>query len=164
MRAHMRACVCVRACMWVSVSFPPIYNMFPGIQAGIQEVPRPLIHNIGVCSCLFGSRTFWLHTMMFQNSTYISVWMSVFMCVFSSACLHRCMFMSRTHNTHIHAHTTQTPGQVSMYASFETMSRGTFMCNVHCAAQICYSWHSLRIEGAGVRNYLSLSDRRGTTS
>jgi len=51
-----------------------------------------------------------------------------------------------------------------MYASFETMSRGTIMCNVRCTAQIGYSWDSIGIEGAGVRNYLSLIDRRGTTS
>jgi len=44
------------------------------------------------------------------------------------------------------------------------MSRGTFMCNVHCTAQIGYSWDSIGIEGAGVRNYSSPSDRRGTTS
>jgi len=51
-----------------------------------------------------------------------------------------------------------------MYASFETVSRGAFMCDVRCTAQIHYSWDSLEIEGAGMRNYLSLSERGGTTS
>ena len=62
----------------------------------------------GVCSCLFGSGIFWLHTIMFQTSTYMSACMIICMCVCSGACLHRCMYMSRTHNTHIHAHTTHT--------------------------------------------------------
>jgi len=38
------------------------------------------------------------------------------------------------------------------------------MCDVRCTAQIGYSWDSLGIEGAGVRNYLSLRKRGGTTS
>jgi len=38
------------------------------------------------------------------------------------------------------------------------------MRNVHCTSQIVYSGDSLGIEGAGVRNSLSLSDRGGTTS
>jgi len=38
------------------------------------------------------------------------------------------------------------------------------MCNVRCTAQICYSWDSLEIQGAGVCNCLSLSERGGTTS
>jgi len=74
------------------------------------------------------------------------------------------MYTSRTHNTHIHAHTTHTLVQVFMYASFETVSRGAFMCDVRSTAQICYSWDSVGFEGDGVRNYLSLSKRRGTTS
>jgi len=49
-----------------------------------------------------------------------------------------------------------------MYASFETVSRGCFMCDVNCTAQIGYSWDILGIEDAGVRNYLSLSERVGT--
>jgi len=51
-----------------------------------------------------------------------------------------------------------------MYASFETVSTGAFMCDVRCTAQICYSWDSLGIEGTGVRNYLSLSERGGTVA
>jgi len=51
-----------------------------------------------------------------------------------------------------------------MYASCETVSREAFMCDVRCTAQICYSWDSLEIEGAGVRNSLSLNERGGTTS
>jgi len=38
------------------------------------------------------------------------------------------------------------------------------MCDVHCTAQIDYSWDSLAIEVVGVRNYLSLSERGGTIS
>jgi len=56
----------------------------------------------------FGSGTFWLHTMMFQTSTNISVCMSICLGVCLGACLHPCMYMSRTHTTHIHAHTTHT--------------------------------------------------------
>ena len=37
------------------------------------------------------------------------------------------------------------------------------MCDVRCTAQIDYSWDSLAIEVVGVRNYLSLSERGGTT-
>jgi len=37
-RARMRACVCVRACVWVSASFPLIYNMFPRF----RQATRPL--------------------------------------------------------------------------------------------------------------------------
>jgi len=44
-----------------------------------------------------------------MTSTYMSICMSICMCVCSGAYLHRCMNMSRTHNTHIHAHTTHTP-------------------------------------------------------
>jgi len=50
-----------------------------------------------------------------------------------------------------------------MYVSFKTMSRGVFMCDVWCTTQICYSWDSLGIEGAGVRKCLSLSERGGTS-
>jgi len=64
----------------------------------------------GVCSCMFGFGTFWLHTMVFQTSTYMSTCMSICMCVCSSVCLHQCMYMSRTHNTlaHTHVNTTYT--------------------------------------------------------
>jgi len=51
-----------------------------------------------------------------------------------------------------------------MYASFETVSRGSFMCDVRCTAQIGHSWDILGNEDAGVHNYLSLSERVGTTS
>ena len=62
----------------------------------------------GVFSWLFGSGNFWLHTMMFPTSTYMGVCMSTCMYICSGAHLHHCMYMSRTHNTHIHAHTTNT--------------------------------------------------------
>jgi len=51
-----------------------------------------------------------------------------------------------------------------MYASFETVSREVFTCDVRCTAQIGFSRDSLGIEGAGLRNYLSLSERGCTTS
>jgi len=51
-----------------------------------------------------------------------------------------------------------------MYASLEAVSRGAFMCDVRCTAQIGYSWDNLGIEGAGLCNQLSLSERGGTTS
>ena len=51
-----------------------------------------------------------------------------------------------------------------MYVSFETVSRGAFMCDVRNTAQIGYSWDSLEIEDAGVCTHLSLSKRGGTTS
>ena len=51
-----------------------------------------------------------------------------------------------------------------VYASFETVSSGAFMCDVRCTVQIFYSWYSLGIEGAGVRKCLSLSERGGITS
>jgi len=38
------------------------------------------------------------------------------------------------------------------------------MCDVRCTAQIGHAWDSLGIEGAGVHNYLSLSDWGVTTS
>ena len=62
----------------------------------------------GVCSCLFGSGTFWLHTMMFETFTCMGIFMSICICVYSGVCLRRCMYMSRTHNAHTPAHTTHT--------------------------------------------------------
>jgi len=48
-------CVClstyVRACVWVSASFPPICNMF----SGIRQAPRPLSLNVEGLLMLFGS-------------------------------------------------------------------------------------------------------------
>jgi len=38
------------------------------------------------------------------------------------------------------------------------------MRDVPCTAQIGYSWDSLGIQGAGVRNYSSLNERGSTTS
>ena len=103
---RMHVCVCVRAWVWVSASFPSIYNMFP------ESDKRPghglSLTASGVCSCLFGSGTCWLHTMMFETSTYMSVCMSICMCVCLGACLHRCMYMSRTQNIHIRTHNTHT--------------------------------------------------------
>jgi len=47
---------------------------------------------------------------------------------------------------------------------FVTLGTVLELNDVRCTAQICYSWDSLGIEGAGVRKYLSLSERGGTTS
>jgi len=38
------------------------------------------------------------------------------------------------------------------------------MCDVHCTAQTGYCSDSLGIEDVGMRNYLSLIERGGTTS
>jgi len=66
----------------------------------------------GVCSCLLGSGTCWLHTIMFETSTYMSFCMSICLCVCRGACLQRCTCMSHntTHTytharTHTHTHT-----------------------------------------------------------
>jgi len=82
---------------------------------------------LGVCSCLFWSGTSRLHAMMFQTSTYMGICIRICMCVCpgvyvhvihtlhthirkhntcSSAGLHLCLYMSRTHHAHIHTHTT----------------------------------------------------------
>ena len=41
--SRMRVCASARACVWVSATFPRIYNML----TGIRQVPRPLSHNVG---------------------------------------------------------------------------------------------------------------------
>ena len=94
--------------------------MFPGI----RQATRPLFHNVGVCSCLFGSGTFWLHTMMFQTSTYMSICMSICTCVYSGVCLHRCMYMSRTHKTQTPMHIQHTQHTIIhfLHDSFSTKS------------------------------------------
>jgi len=99
---HVCVCVsaCVRACQCLRLSLLSIICS--------QESDKHhgfYLTTVGVCSCLFGSGTFWIHTMMFQTSTYMSVCISICMCVCSGACLHRCLYMLHTHNTHIHAHT-----------------------------------------------------------
>jgi len=93
-RACMRMCVCVRACECLRLSLlSTTCSQESDNRHGLS------LTTSGVRSCLFGSGTFWLHTIMFQTSTYMSVCMSICMCVCSSLCLHRCMYMSRTHNT-----------------------------------------------------------------
>jgi len=109
-RAHM-PCVCMRArsvCVSTCVSvceclhlslLPSICSQEPDKRHGLFPITS------GVCSCLFGSGTYWLHTMMFETFTYMSVCISVRMGVCSGACQHRFIYMSRTHNTYIHSHT-----------------------------------------------------------
>ena len=74
---------------------------------------------------------------------------------------HTLPYTQKTHTTHQgFAHVC-----LDLYSFiFETVSRGSFMCDVRCTAQICSSWYSFGIEGAGVRKCLSLSERGGTTS
>jgi len=55
----------------------------------------------------------------------------------------------------VHACLSRSPR--AMNASSETVSRGACMCDVRYTAQIGYPLDSLGIEGAGVRNYLSLT-------
>ena len=105
-RACMRVCVCVRACECLRLS---LLSTMCSQESDNRHGLQVSLTMSGVCSCLFGSVTFWLHTMMFQTSTYMSVCMSICMCVCSGACLHHCMYISRTHNTHIHVSTTHTP-------------------------------------------------------
>jgi len=118
------ACVCVRechvsVCMHVCGCVPARGRACEGVRLSLlsticwQESNKH--HGLsltmsGVRSCLFGSGTSRLHAMMFQTSTYMGICMSICMCVRSSACLHRCMYMSCTHNTHIYAHTTHARG------------------------------------------------------
>jgi len=124
LRACVRVCLCVRVCechvsvcvhvcVCVSACVRACECLCLALLSTICSQESDKRHGLslstsGVCSCLFGSGTFWLHTMMFQTSTYMSVCMSMCMCICSGACLHRCLHMPRTHNTHIHAHTTHT--------------------------------------------------------
>jgi len=94
-RVCARACLRVSACVFPSYYGPIIYSKEPDKRHGLSHTTSR------VCSCLFGSGTRWLHSMMFETSTYMSVCISIRMCVCSGACLQRCMYMSRTHNTHI---------------------------------------------------------------
>jgi len=107
--ARTHACVCL--CLYVCVSVCVF-----SIMCSQESDPRHglCLKTSGVCSCSFGSGAFGFNTIMFQTSTYMSLFMRICMRVCSSTCLHRCMFMSRTHNTHmhathIHAHTTHRP-------------------------------------------------------
>ena len=88
----------------------------------------------GVRSCLFGSGTSRLHTMMFQTFTYMGVCMSVCMCVCSGACLHRCTYTSRTHNIHIHAHATH--ARVHVYTA-------VCACHAHTTHTYTHTQHTL---------------------
>jgi len=117
---HLRVCVCVcechvsvcvHICMCVSACMRACECLCLPLLSMICSQESKKHHGLslttsGVCSCLFGSGIFLLYTMMFQTCT--SVWINVCMCVCSSACLYRCMYMSSTHNTHIHAYTTHT--------------------------------------------------------
>ena len=104
----VHVCVCVRACVRSCECL--CLSLLSTICSQESDKRHGLsLTTSGVRSCLFGSGTFWSRTMMLQTSTYMSVCMSICICVCSGACLHCCMSMSRTHNTHIHAHTTHTP-------------------------------------------------------
>jgi len=106
--------VCVHICVCVSASVRACECLRLSLLSTICSQENDKRHGLSlttsrVRSCWFGSGTFWLHTMIFQTSAYMSVCMSTCMCVCSGAYLHRCMYMLRTHTTHIHAHTTHTP-------------------------------------------------------
>jgi len=100
-----RVCVCTRACVRVSASSPTFYNMFPGI----RQATRPLSHDVG------GLLMFvWVWNILLTYhdvpDLHIHEYLHEYMYVriLGGVCLHRCMYMSRTHNTHTHAHTTHT--------------------------------------------------------
>jgi len=117
----MQVCVCVstcvRVCKCVCLS---LLFILCSQESDTRHGLSLTTSRSGVCSCWFGSRTFWFNTMLFQTSTYTSLCMSTRMCVCSGACLHRCMYMSRTHNTHIHAHIHTHTTHTSHHNEFST--------------------------------------------
>ena len=79
---HVCMCVraCVRACKYLRLSLlSTICSQESDKRHGLSLTMS------GVYSCLFGSGTFWLRTMMFQTSTNMTVCMSICMCVCSGA-------------------------------------------------------------------------------
>jgi len=103
----------------------------------------------GVCFCLFGSGTSKLHAIMLQNLHI--VW--VYICAYAR--VHVYTAVCTCHDTSTHTQYKHLFRSLCMHL---LMSKGVFMCNVRCTAQTCYSLDSLEIQGAGVRNCLSLSD------
>jgi len=110
-RVHVCACVfaCVRACsVWVSASFPPIYNMF----TRIWQAPWTLSHNDGGLLMLvtkFGSGTFWLHTMIIPDLNKHQR-LHEYMFVSMLGCMSTPMYVhvTHTHHTHTRTHNTHT--------------------------------------------------------
>ena len=95
----------------IITSLPVVLRLRPRIDTGWCTPQEPnKQHGLppttsGVRSCLFGPGTCWLHTIMFETSTYMSVRMSVYLCICLGTCLHWCMYMSHTHTQHTHTHT-----------------------------------------------------------
>ena len=58
------------------------------------------------------------------------------MCVCSGACLHSCMYMSRTHNTNIHSHT---PRQGFSHACLAWVHVYTAVCTCHAHTTLTYT-------------------------
>jgi len=82
---HVCVCVstCVRVCECLCLSLLSLMcSQESDTRHGLS------LTTSGICSYLFGSGTFWLHTMMFQTSTYMSLCMSIYMCVYSGVCVH----------------------------------------------------------------------------
>jgi len=67
------------------------------------------------------------------------LYMSIYMCVCSGTCLYCCMYMSRTHNTHIHAHTTHTPCFVKFFFVLLRMCTCTYPSSTYfcVCAHVC---------------------------
>jgi len=119
--------VCQRAGVRVSVCVFPFY---------LQYVDRNKCYDLslttsGDCSCLFGYGTSRLNAMMFQTSTYMGICMRICMCVCPGVYLHRCMYMSRTHNAYIHTQNTHL--FMSLFLHFGCMSTpgGTTCRHLH---------------------------------
>ena len=160
-----RKATCAPVLDRVSASFPPFYNVFPGI----RQPSRPLSYNV------WGSLMHvWVWNILVTyydvpdlhiHGVYVSAFVRVHgyttVCTYHANTTHTCMHTQHTHHTSRVCSCLFRSGCMHL---FETVSRGAFMCDVRCTAQICYSWDNLGIEGAGVRKCLSLSERGGTTS
>jgi len=59
---HSRVCVCVCVCLRLFL-LPTVCSQEPDKRHGLS------LKTLGVCSCLFGSGTCWLHTIMIETST-----------------------------------------------------------------------------------------------
>jgi len=133
---RLRVCVCVRQAH-VSVCVPVCVSA--RVRA-CECLRRPLLSTIcsqesdkrhglspmtsGVCSCLYGSGTFCLHTMMFQTSTYMSICMSICMCVYSGVYVYTAVCTCHARTTHTHMHIQHTPHTTTNFPhdSFSTKS------------------------------------------
>jgi len=146
-RAYVR--VCVRACMRVSA-------------------------RACVCACVCASacvRVYmfawvWNILVTYHDVPDLHQCLNECMYVRMLECMSTLLYVHVTHTQHTHTRIYNTHTCLGLYVCIFSnyVKGGTFMCNVRCTIQICYSWDSLGIESAGARNFLSLSERRGTTS